>query len=78
MSGENRQEQKDFCVLAENLSAVKPVTLSSLVFLFLCFFLTSLFLIKPTGLVLFRRTKAENVKSIFWCVFSTPTCESGL
>lgn len=53
MSGENRQEQKDFCVLAENSSSVKPVTLSSLVFLFLCLFLTSLFLIKPTGLMLF-------------------------
>lgn len=32
MSRENRQEQKEFCVLAKNLSAVKPVTLSSLVF----------------------------------------------
>lgn len=38
MSGENRQEQKEFCVLAENLSAVKPVTLSSLVVFFFAFF----------------------------------------
>lgn len=40
MSRENRQEQKEFCVLAKTLSAVKPVTLSSLVFwdFFLCFF----------------------------------------
>lgn len=38
MSGENRQEQKGFCVLAENLSAVKPVTLSSLVFFSFAFF----------------------------------------
>lgn len=40
MSGENRQEQKEFCVLAENLSAVKPVTLSSLgcFFFFFAFF----------------------------------------
>lgn len=54
MSRENRQEQKEFSVLAKNLSAVKPVTLSSLVFWFFSslLFLASLFLIKPTGLLL--------------------------
>lgn len=38
MSRENRQEQKEFYVLAKSLSAVKPVTLSSLVFWFFFFF----------------------------------------
>lgn len=38
MSRENRQEQKEFCVLAKNLSAVQPVTLSFLVFWFVFFF----------------------------------------
>lgn len=53
MSRENRQEQKEFSVLAKNLSAVKPVTLSSLVFWFFSSLLfLALFLIKPTGLLL--------------------------
>lgn len=54
MSRENRQEQKEFYVLAKSLSAVKPVTVIPcvLVFFLLCFFLASLFLIKPTGLLL--------------------------
>lgn len=45
MSRENRQEQKEFCVLAKTLSAVKPVTLSSLVFwdFFFAFFVFFVF-----------------------------------
>lgn len=54
MSRENRQEQKEFCVLAKYLSAVESVTVLSLVFgvFFPLLFLASLFLIKPPGLLL--------------------------
>lgn len=68
MSGENRQEQKEFC-LAENMSAVK---LSSLVFFFpllYYFFFFAFFVFKPTGLVLLRRTKAGCMKEEYFFHF---------